>query len=128
MTLKLWFMLFWSLSSGFGIVFAISSWIYELHSLKQDPFFCGFKGTVSLFIGSIIGLTHFKLSDNDASSHITNGHQHTKAELQHINRSPNSQSHAYDHSNSTLETSEMIDCTVSSKDNIYHHCIGTIVQ
>ena len=62
MNLQSAFMLFWSLSSGFGIIFAILSWIYDLNRIKQDPFFPGFKGVVSFCMGTIIGITHYKLS------------------------------------------------------------------
>eukprot|EP01084_Bolivina_argentea_P283195 484965_1 len=59
------FMLFWSLSSGFGILFAILSWIYDLYKLDGDPFFTGFKGVLALIIGLFIGAVHFKISANN---------------------------------------------------------------
>ena len=75
------FLLFWSLSSGFGIIFAISSWVYDIYGIKQDPFFPGSKGVLSLVLGFILGLIHYQLStqcitmqhddknDNDATKY-----------------------------------------------------------
>eukprot|EP01084_Bolivina_argentea_P283194 484964_1 len=59
------FMLFWSLSSGFGILFAILSWIYDLYELSGDPFFTGFKGVLALGGGLFIGGVHAKISGNN---------------------------------------------------------------
>eukprot|EP00485_Elphidium_margaritaceum_P000772 CAMPEP_0202689134 /NCGR_PEP_ID=MMETSP1385-20130828/4475_1 /ASSEMBLY_ACC=CAM_ASM_000861 /TAXON_ID=933848 /ORGANISM="Elphidium margaritaceum" /LENGTH=130 /DNA_ID=CAMNT_0049344227 /DNA_START=129 /DNA_END=521 /DNA_ORIENTATION=+ len=56
------FMLFWSLFSGFGIIFALLSWVYDINGIKVDPFFPGFKGVVALSFGLCIGLIHYKLS------------------------------------------------------------------
>mmetsp|Transcript_39693 Transcript_39693/g.63513 ORF Transcript_39693/g.63513 Transcript_39693/m.63513 type:complete len:166 (-) Transcript_39693:307-804(-) len=56
------FMLFWSLASGFGIIFAIESWLYDMHGLKQDPYFPGFKGVVAVCLGFLIGGIHYALS------------------------------------------------------------------
>eukprot|EP00483_Globobulimina_turgida_P010265 UN10284 len=63
MNIKSSFMFFWSLSSGFGIIFAILSWIYDLY-LQDHPHFSGFKGVISLFIGTIIGVVHYNLSND----------------------------------------------------------------
>ena len=70
MDFKEGFMLFWSLSSGFGIIFAISSWIYDINGIKQDPFFSGFKGIISLFLGVIIGITHYQISSNYTNDYL----------------------------------------------------------
>lgn len=67
MKLKALFMLFWSLSSGFGIIFAILSWIYDLMSLTQDPLFQGFKGCAAILVGTAIGITHYQLSSGNST-------------------------------------------------------------
>ena len=64
MNFKQGFMLFWSLSSGYGIIFAILSWSYDINQMKEDPFFPGFKGVLALFFGTIIGIIHYKISFN----------------------------------------------------------------
>mmetsp|Transcript_63386 Transcript_63386/g.57104 ORF Transcript_63386/g.57104 Transcript_63386/m.57104 type:complete len:132 (-) Transcript_63386:158-553(-) len=100
MNFKQGFMLFWSLSSGFGIIFAILSWLYDINEIKQDPFFVGFKGVLALFLGTIIGIIHYKISSNHCDKDVTSKQSNTtttqeselqsiKIKISHINNKSN---------------------------------------
>ena len=55
-------MLFWSLGSGYGIMFALLSWMWNIFGIIDDPIFDGSKGVIALCVGFIIGYIHYKLS------------------------------------------------------------------
>eukprot|EP01084_Bolivina_argentea_P095461 171624_1 len=52
------FLLFWSLSSGYGIIFAIESYIYELFGFKSTIAYI-IKPAVATLVGVAIGCVHF---------------------------------------------------------------------
>eukprot|EP01084_Bolivina_argentea_P095460 171623_1 len=52
------FLVFWSYSSGYGIIFAIESYIYELFGFKSRIAFI-IKPCVALIVGVGIGIVHF---------------------------------------------------------------------
>ena len=53
------FMVFWSLGSGYGIMFALLSWIWNICGITVDPIFNGSKGVIAVCVGSIIGYIHY---------------------------------------------------------------------
>eukprot|EP01084_Bolivina_argentea_P228691 386191_1 len=52
------FLIFWSLGSGYGILFAIESWIYEIFGLKSMTAYW-IKPYVAILFGFGIGCVHF---------------------------------------------------------------------
>eukprot|EP01084_Bolivina_argentea_P228692 386192_1 len=52
------FLVFWSLGSGYGILFAIESWIYEIFGLKSMTAYW-IKPYVAILFGFGIGCVHF---------------------------------------------------------------------
>lgn len=56
------FMLLWSLGSGYGIMFALLSWMWNIFGIIDDPIFSGSKGVIAICFGFIIGYIHYKLS------------------------------------------------------------------
>ena len=59
------FLLFWSLFSGFGIIFAVESFFYELFQIEGGHQNTGIKGAIALFVGFAIGSIHFQLTVDD---------------------------------------------------------------
>lgn len=59
--LERFFLLFWSVGSGYGILFAIESYLWDLFGL--DAYFWKVsKGIIAIIFGSIIGLIHFYIT------------------------------------------------------------------
>eukprot|EP01084_Bolivina_argentea_P202202 345544_1 len=67
--LKQWFLLLWSLGSGYGIVFAIESFFYEYFGF-DTRLEIALKGLIAICFGIIIGFMHFILTVDDGSPKI----------------------------------------------------------
>eukprot|EP01084_Bolivina_argentea_P095464 171629_1 len=52
------FLVFWSLGSGYGIIFAVESWILEIMGIKSITS-CWIKPYVAILFGFSIGCIHF---------------------------------------------------------------------
>eukprot|EP01084_Bolivina_argentea_P202203 345546_1 len=63
------FLVFWSLGSGYGIVFAIESFFYEYFGMSA-PWKIAIKGIVAVSLGIMIGIIHFILTVDDGSPKI----------------------------------------------------------
>ena len=65
------FLFVWSIFSGFGIIFAIESWCYELLGVNSY-FAIQIKGVIAIIIGFSIGCIHFYVDNNDSNNNNTN--------------------------------------------------------
>eukprot|EP01084_Bolivina_argentea_P058462 106768_1 len=74
------FLLLWSLLSGYGILFAIESFCYELLALDSMLSFA-LKGTVAILIGFSIGGIHFYITINDSDDMLSKVENQTSVEL-----------------------------------------------
>eukprot|EP00483_Globobulimina_turgida_P001143 UN01145 len=64
--MKQGFLLFWSLGSGYGIIFAIESFFYEYFQI-QSSLMTAIKGIIAVCVGLVIGIIHFILTVDDGS-------------------------------------------------------------
>eukprot|EP01083_Nonionella_stella_P302057 1039807_1 len=60
------FLIFWSLGSGYGVIFAIMSFLFE-HFQFDSAMWTLIKGFIALIIGIPIGFIHFSLTVDDGS-------------------------------------------------------------
>eukprot|EP01084_Bolivina_argentea_P045173 83147_1 len=63
------FLLFWSLASGYGIVFAIESFFYEYFGVTTH-LTIAIKGIIAVSFGIMLGIIHFILTVDDGSPKI----------------------------------------------------------